>query len=137
MDDFFQENKSFQSTNHPESLSPSNVDKLETSSKNHGLVKCKSDKEEDPYQRIGVHCVAGLGRAPFFVAMALVSNGCSPINAIELIRKNRKGSLNIVQANYILDFKKGRGERKGSKKAEGAANKDKNKANASCQCNIF
>ena len=46
-------------------------------------------------RRIGVHCVAGLGRAPFLVAIALVNNGCSPANAIELIRKNRPGAFNI------------------------------------------
>ena len=36
--------------------------------------------------RIGVHCVAGLGRAPLLVALALVHRGCERINAIELIR---------------------------------------------------
>jgi protein-tyrosine phosphatase len=63
-----------------------------------------------------VHCVAGLGRAPFFVAMALLMYGCTPINAIELIRKNRPGSLNIIQANYILDYKKGKTQNKVTKK---------------------
>ncbi|CDW78308.1 protein tyrosine phosphatase [Stylonychia lemnae] len=76
--------------------------------------------------RIGVHCVAGLGRAPFFVAIALVNNGCTPSNAIELIRKNRPGALNLTQANYILEFK-------GMSKK----NKNKGKANSSCKCIIF
>ena len=53
------------------------------------------DKNEDSTARIAVHCVAGLGRAPFLVAIGLVNNGCSSINAIELIRKNRSGALNI------------------------------------------
>ena len=55
--------------------------------------------------RIGVHCVAGLGRAPLLVAIALVNKGCPPVMAIDLIRKNRKGALNVIQANYILEFK--------------------------------
>lgn len=47
-------------------------------------------------KRIGIHCVAGLGRAPFLVALALANNGCSPVNAIDLIRKNRSGALNLT-----------------------------------------
>ena len=55
------------------------------------------DKPGEPSPpRIGVHCVAGLGRAPLLVALALVHKGCSRINAIELIRKNRPGSLNMI-----------------------------------------
>ena len=41
------------------------------------------------HKRIGVHCVAGLGRAPLLVALAIVNKGCPPAQAIELIRKLR------------------------------------------------
>ena len=66
-------------------------------------------------KRIGVHCVAGLGRAPLLVALALVHKGCSRINAIELIRSKRPGSLNMVQANFLAVEYKDK-----SKKKEGS-----------------
>jgi len=71
-------------------------------------------------RRIGVHCVAGLGRAPLLVALALVNKGCTPVNTIELIRKNRKGALNVIQANYILEYKP---QRSGKQ--------------VTCECSIF
>ena len=43
-----------------------------------------------------MHCVAGLGRAPLLVALALVNKGCAPTTAIDLIRKSRKGALNVI-----------------------------------------
>ena len=72
-------------------------------------------------KRIGVHCLAGLGRAPFLVAIAMVNNGCTGINAINLIRKNRPGAINLTQTNYILEYKAGGGS----------------SSNASCKCIIF
>lgn len=39
--------------------------------------------------RIATHCVAGLGRAPLMVAIALIHRGCDSIEAIDLIRKHR------------------------------------------------
>ena len=59
-------------------------------------------------RRIAVHCVAGLGRAPFLVALALVHKGAAPLNTINLIRNNRKGALNPIQANYIQNLKPGK-----------------------------
>ena len=55
-----------------------------------------------------MHCAAGMGRAPYLVALALVKNGCDPDNAIDLIRKHRKGALNVIQANDILEMKAGK-----------------------------
>ena len=83
------------------------VDEFFTSHKSGEVIEKKKDEgikrhragdiQKDPSPpRIGVHCVAGLGRAPLMVALALVHKGCSRINAIELIRKNRPGSLNMI-----------------------------------------
>ena len=81
--------------------------------------------KQQPDKRIAVHCVAGLGRAPFLVALAIVYKGCKPQNAIRLIRLNRKGALNPIQANYILEMKPGT---KGAARSNGSQG---------CQCNIF
>ena len=63
----------------------------------------KTGDESPP--RIGVHCVAGLGRAPLLVALALVHKGCPRMNAIDLIRSKRPGALNMIQANYLIEYK--------------------------------
>ncbi len=52
-----------------------------------------------------MHCVAGLGRAPLLVVLALINRGCEPFEAINLIRKARRGALNIIQTNYITEYK--------------------------------
>src|SRR5436190_17162507 len=40
---------------------------------------------------IAVHCLAGLGRAPLLVAIALIESGIDPLDALTLIRKHRRG----------------------------------------------
>ena len=47
--------------------------------------------------RVGVHCVAGLGRAPVLVAIALIEAGMDPLDCIGFIRKKRRGALNNRQ----------------------------------------
>nr|CCA18463.1 protein tyrosine phosphatase type IVA protein 1 put [Albugo laibachii Nc14] len=53
---------------------------------------------------IAVHCVAGLGRAPVLVAIALIENGVDPITAVEHIRKFRRGAINLRQLKYLEKY---------------------------------
>jgi len=55
---------------------------------------------------LGVHCVAGLGRAPVLVAVALVERGMDPLDAIAFIRDRRKGAINRRQLQYLRNYKR-------------------------------
>jgi protein tyrosine phosphatase type 4A len=66
------------------------------------LVKQKSQLKET----IAVHCVAGLGRAPVLVAIALIESGMNALDAISYIREKRKGSINTKQLKYLELYKK-------------------------------
>ena len=87
MEDFFSHNKSSTST-----VISNSSPYLESKSLS-SLNNNECSKKDEP-ARIAIHCKAGLGRAPFLVAMAFLNNGCSPFNTIELIRKNRNGAFN-------------------------------------------
>ncbi|KAJ2157629.1 hypothetical protein GGF46_004374 [Coemansia sp. RSA 552] len=50
---------------------------------------------------IAVHCVAGLGRAPVLVAVALIEKGMDPLDAIEHVRHKRRGAFNNKQIAYL------------------------------------
>jgi len=57
---------------------------------------------------IAVHCVAGLGRAPVLVAIALVEYGLDAGSAVSFIRDRRRGAINAVQLSYLQSYKKTR-----------------------------
>eukprot|EP00760_Papus_ankaliazontas_P004758 PhM_4_TR12058/c0_g1_i1/m.5102/K18041/PTP4A; protein tyrosine phosphatase type IVA len=59
---------------------------------------------------VAVHCVAGLGRAPILVAIALVEYGkFDPLDAIGHIRERRKGAINNVQLNWLMKYRRRNG----------------------------
>jgi protein tyrosine phosphatase type 4A len=58
---------------------------------------------------IGVHCVAGLGRAPILVAIALIESGMDAIQTINLVRTKRRGSINRTQLQYLKKYKRSAG----------------------------
>ncbi|KAJ1977630.1 hypothetical protein H4R34_003507 [Dimargaris verticillata] len=55
---------------------------------------------------IAVHCVAGLGRAPILVAIALIEHGMSPLDSVTFIRSRRNGVINRKQLQYVEAYKR-------------------------------
>mmetsp|Transcript_53357 Transcript_53357/g.85216 ORF Transcript_53357/g.85216 Transcript_53357/m.85216 type:complete len:223 (+) Transcript_53357:67-735(+) len=54
---------------------------------------------------VAVHCVAGLGRAPVLVAIALIEiSNIDPVKAISLIRSVRRGAFNQKQYQYLKSY---------------------------------
>lgn len=51
---------------------------------------------------IAIHCVAGLGRAPLLVALALIELGRMPVlDAVRLVRSARRGAFNARQLHWL------------------------------------
>eukprot|EP01038_Epipyxis_sp_PR26KG_P005706 gene5706-7875_t len=61
-------------------------------------------KKGDPIPCIAVHCIAGLGRAPVLVAIALIEYGCDAMFAVTMIRERRRGAINKVQLHYLQSY---------------------------------
>ncbi|KAI9209924.1 protein tyrosine phosphatase type IVA 3 [Polychytrium aggregatum] len=59
--------------------------------------------EKDPSATVAVHCVAGLGRAPLMVCIALIEAGMPADEAVALIRAKRRGAFNPIQTKYLLE----------------------------------
>eukprot|EP01068_Selenidium_serpulae_P012556 Selendium_serpulae@DN5842_c0_g1_i1.p1 len=55
---------------------------------------------------VAVHCVAGLGRAPVLVAIALIERGMDQLEAITYVRDKRKGAINKKQLAYLKNYKR-------------------------------
>ena len=55
---------------------------------------------------IAVHCVAGLGRAPLLIAIALIEHGMSNLDSVDFIRDKRRGAFNNTQIVFIDRYKR-------------------------------
>lgn len=72
-----------------------------TSSHNGG----DSPQQQQSGPCIAVHCVAGLGRAPVLVAIALIEAGMKYEDAVEMIRDVRRGAINAKQLTYLSEYR--------------------------------
>eukprot|EP00118_Oscarella_pearsei_P001135 m.6690 g.6690 ORF g.6690 m.6690 type:complete len:187 (+) comp16593_c0_seq1:261-821(+) len=62
--------------------------------------------KEHPGCCIAVHCVAGLGRAPVLVAIALMEAGMPYEDAVDFIRKQRRGAINQKQLSFLSTYRR-------------------------------
>jgi protein tyrosine phosphatase type 4A len=68
------------------------------------LVRRVFYSTSDEEQGIAIHCVAGLGRAPLMVAVALINEGLDRVEAIKRIRDQVSGSFNHQQIDFLMSY---------------------------------
>ncbi|XP_052031387.1 protein tyrosine phosphatase type IVA 2-like isoform X3 [Apodemus sylvaticus] len=68
-----------------------------------GLLKNKF--REEPGSCVAVHCMAGLGRAPVLVALALIECGMKNEDAVHFIRQKRRGAFNTKQLLFLEHYR--------------------------------
>eukprot|EP01116_Phalansterium_solitarium_P013684 TRINITY_DN31084_c0_g1_i1.p1 TRINITY_DN31084_c0_g1~~TRINITY_DN31084_c0_g1_i1.p1 ORF type:complete len:164 (+),score=7.44 TRINITY_DN31084_c0_g1_i1:193-684(+) len=69
------------------------------------LALCRETFKKESEDTIGVHCVAGLGRAPVLVSIALLERGLKFEEAVELIRQKRRGAINQKQLKFLREYR--------------------------------
>lgn len=82
------------------------------------LVLLKKEFSNNPEICVGVHCVTGLGRAPVLVAVALIELGMKYEDAVEMIRKKRRGAINSRQLEFLAKYKRRKYLIKGKNKCQ-------------------
>jgi len=80
------------------------------------LVNAEFKENQDTC--VGVHCVTGLGRAPVLVATALIELGMKYEDAVDLIRKKRRGAINAKQLEFLSKYKRRKYFIKGKNKCQ-------------------
>lgn len=60
---------------------------------------------DDENACVAVHCVAGLGRAPVLVALAMIELGMEYEDTVEQIRQQRRGAINTKQLAYLASYR--------------------------------
>ena len=69
-------------------------------------LKCVQDHLMNKKEKaISIHCIAGLGRAPVLVAIALIESGMPAYDAIDFIRKKRKYAINHRQMGFLEKYR--------------------------------
>ena len=71
---------------------------------NEWLVLVHDRVKKDPNGCIAIHCVAGLGRAPVLVAVALLEAGLEAEDVVEYIRGQRRGAINSRQLKFLQKY---------------------------------
>lgn len=64
------------------------------------------NKKDNKNPCIAVHCIAGLGRAPVLVTIALIEYGMENQDAIQLVRIKRRHAINSEQLKNLIKYKK-------------------------------
>jgi protein tyrosine phosphatase type 4A len=71
------------------------------------IIKNNNYPQTDKKLSIGIHCRAGLGRAPIFAAIGIMnySKYGDYSDVVKLIRNQIKGAINIVQLTALSKYK--------------------------------
>ena len=72
---------------------------------NRAAERASVSSGEDAKPCIAVHCVAGLGRAPVLVAIAMLEQGVVFAKVVKEIRNKRPGALNMPQLKFLQKYK--------------------------------